>query len=609
MANELRILCFHGLGDHRTSAWEDEWRDTIVPLLSPAGEIEPVFEFATYDPIFETVYISFAETVGAFWKLARSGVSEIDRKHRGLVGDLSERLRWTAGYVVAWVEDAGFQQKTRKLVLDRIKAFKPDLILAHSLGSLVTYNALTHADAAKKPVAELLRTAHYVTLGSQIGNPFVIGNLTFGRVVQPPVRFWTHLFNRNDDLFTAPLKVQGVDTFRQLQTPFDLPGRGDHDALGYFTHPATVESLWRPLAAAATGQEALAAPVLAGARQLEREKRRKALLVGINDYPSEKDRLEGCVNDVFTMSAVLQESGFRPDDIRTCMDSRATAAAILERLEWLVDDARPGDELVFYYSGHGARVPEYGSFMEPDRLTETLVPHDFDWTPATGISDEQLYALYSQLPYDTRLIMVFDCCHSGGMHRQGGARARGISPPDDIRHRELKWDIKAEMWVDREFERINPDFAAAGDPAMQAFFGNKGATVRLGRASMLRLTDQQDYRKAAARAKAPVGPFLPLIIQACEEEQLSYEYRHGATSYGAFTFCLASILRKDPTLTFQQLVDKVRDQLAELGYQQKPVILGPTAIQNARLPFRTGLRAGTVPDGDEPGIATPRTTG
>ena len=62
------------------------------------------------------------------------------------------------------------------------------------------------------------------------------------------------------------------------------------------------------------------------------------LVVGINDYPEASQRLEGCVNDVFTMSAVLQERGFEPEAIRTCLDGRATADGILSRLRWLLDD-------------------------------------------------------------------------------------------------------------------------------------------------------------------------------------------------------------------------------------------------------------------------------
>jgi hypothetical protein len=49
---------------------------------------------------------------------------------------------------------------------------------------------------------------------------------------------------------------------------------------------------------------------------------RRALLVGINDYPNPDDRLEGCVNDVFKISATLQQIGFDPEDIRVLFNER-----------------------------------------------------------------------------------------------------------------------------------------------------------------------------------------------------------------------------------------------------------------------------------------------
>jgi hypothetical protein len=309
------------------------------------------------------------------------------------------------------------------------------------------------------------------------------------------------------------------------------------------------------------------------------------------------------------MSAVLQECGFAPQDIRTCLDRRATAAGILERMAWLVDDLRPGDERVFFYSGHGAQMPVYGPTDEPDRLVETLVPCDFDWSPETSITDEHIYQFYSQLPYDARLAMIFDCCHSGGVHRQGGSRARGITPPDDIRHRQLKWDLKTQMWVDRGFQRINPDFSTA-TKANAAFFGKDGAKLRLGRAGVLRAqTQKAEYRRAKQDQDGPVGPYLPLIIEACGEDQLSYEYRHGATSYGAFTFCLASLLREKKGGTFAELVTAAKDRLVELQYGQTPQILGPTEVVNARVPWRTAAGRGGPPPAGIPGGSTPRLSG
>jgi metacaspase-1 len=624
MPSTIKVLCLHGLGDHRGLDWGGAWAEAMKPALSGQQEVTFEFHFSTYDPIFEQTEISFGETMSAIWKLSRSGAANAFRRQRGVLSNISDRVRWTAGYVVAWVEDRKFQARTRAHLLAEIAAFQPDVILAHSLGSLISYNALSHEDARADEVAALLARVNYVTLGSQIGNPFVLGNLTSGRVQPLAVRHWHHLFNKHDDVFTAPLNVQGRSNFTQLLTPFDLEGAGDHAGQAYLGHTVTHESLWRPLVRARLGEAGAQARRGTRGRKTEaaaqprqdlwrrepeaaRRTRRRALLVGIDDYPNEADRLYGCVNDVFSMSAALQDCGFEPDEIRVCLNDRATAEGILSRLEWLVDGTADGDQLVFYYSGHGARVPEYGDFGEADRLTETLVPFDFDWSPARSVSDDQLYELYAQLPYGAQMLMIFDCCHSGSMHRQSAARARGINPPDDIRHRQLRWDRKEQMWVERAFEEINAGFTK-NESDRSAYFGANGATVRIGRAAPLRTENRKDYDKAKQAQGGPVGPFLPLIIEACAEEQLSYEYRHGVTSYGAFTFCLTSILRQEKGLTFRRLVDLARERLARLGYEQTPQILGPSSYIDAPVPFATG-RGGGRPAETLPGSATPRTSG
>jgi len=120
----------------------------------------------------------------------------------------------------------------------------------------------------------------------------------------------------------------------------------------------------------------------------------------INEYPNPKQNLEGCVNDVFLMSALLQGSGFKAEEIRVVLNDRATRDGVRERLEWLLDDTKKGDVRFFYYSGHGAQLPAHGMGDYVDQLDETLVLHDFDWTPAHAFTDDDFYALYSQLPYD-----------------------------------------------------------------------------------------------------------------------------------------------------------------------------------------------------------------
>jgi hypothetical protein len=140
------------------------------------------------------------------------------------------------------------------------------------------------------------------------------------------------------------------------------------------------------------------------------------------------------------------------------------------------------------------------------------------------------------------------------------------------------------MWVPRDFKRINPDYSAA-ESVNKTFFGEQGATVKLGRASMLRTQSARQYA-AAKKADGIVGPYLPLIIEACREDQFSYEYRDGATSHGAFTYSLSRILREQKTITFRNLVKQVAEQLKDLQYDQTPDILGPSSVVDSNVPWK-----------------------
>ncbi|MEM1145999.1 MAG: caspase family protein [Pseudomonadota bacterium] len=582
----IRILGIHGLGDQRLTGWETHWENAVTKTLTGIDDLKLEFDFVNYDDIFDETEISFAETTTAAWKLTQSGFTSIFRRRRGVIGRVNNSIRWSAGYVVAWVEDDGFKKKSRKRVLDKVSDFEPNVILAHSLGSLVSYNAFSHQDAADPSVSPLLKKVDYVSLGSQLGNAFVVRNLTNGRLDGLNVLYWHHLFNKADSVFTAPIRLPGIQNFQQVETFFDVAGIADHSATSYISHDNTFSNVWLPIVnrakATRTRTKALK-PFIE--RRKSTKKPRRALLVGINEYPNEQDRLEGCVNDVYLMSSVLQERGFAPEDIRVCVDRRATTEGILERMEWLFDECGPGDERVFYFSGHGAQIPEYGEEFEPDRHLECLVPWDFDWSHERSISDDQIYGLYSQLPYDARTLFIFDCCHSGGMHRSGSAKAKGLTPPDDVVHRELKWDKNREMWIPRDFQEMDKGFSRSSKDRA-AYFGRNGSTARLGRATMLRALKSAEYEKLKSSSKSEIiGPYLPLILEACQEDQFAYEYRHGVISYGAFTYSLATILRRDKQLSFSDLLKKTGDQLKELDYAQEPAILGPSAIVNSQVPW------------------------
>ncbi len=580
-ADTLRLLCVHGVGHQEADpGFQRAWVNAITAGL-PGVPLE--IEFVDYDQIFANVDMSSVDLTEALFRLSASGlmhnVGDLFHRSRGF-SDVSDTLSWTAGMVAKWAEkpNSSLREQTRSAVQRHITAFNPHAVLAHSLGSLICYDLFQ-----KNPTALVMNGDKagrvFVSLGSQIGNPFVRDQFG-GRIdLLKNVDRWFHLFNPHDDAFTAKIRLSN-GKFQQLITEFDIDGVLDHEATEYLGHPNTANVVWpylnQKITGAARGLRKDGVRIASRLATMLAEKKvsaivqpkpqNRALLIGINDYPDPENRLEGCVNDVFLMSAVLQECGFRPEEIRVVLNDRATASGVLERLEWLLDGADDGQNRVLFYSGHGAQIPGYGANGEPDRLDECLVPYDFDWSREHAVVDNQFYELYSQLPEDARFLAILDCCHSGGMTRDGSARVRGLNPPDDIRHRALRWNPQLEMWESR----------------LEGFEGGKGLSSDASSRS-------SDVCRLGRRSRATARAYQPILLEACREKQFSYEYRHGVTSYGAFTYSLAQVFRqarKDVAAgkrkdlpKWGELVGAVTKRLHNLHYHQTPVLECPADVK------------------------------
>jgi len=90
-----------------------------------------------------------------------------------------------------------------------------------------------------------------------------------------------------------------------------------------------------------------------------------------------------------------------------------TRQTMLNGIHWLVQDARPGDTLFFFYSGHGGQTRDT-SGDESDGMDDTICPLDYQ-TAGTIIDDDLHRYLVASLPEGCRLIAVMDCCHSGSV--------------------------------------------------------------------------------------------------------------------------------------------------------------------------------------------------
>lgn len=179
--------------------------------------------------------------------------------------------------------------------------------------------------------------------------------------------------------------------------------------------------------------------------------RKLALLVGINGY---RDRaLHGCLTDVQLQRELLIHGfGFNPNDILLVTDDaeiKPTRAGILQAFEnHLIDQAQPGDIVVFHFSGHGAQVFDPNS-PDENQLNSTFVPLDRVETPAgdraivSDITGETLFLLMSALRTEN-VAVVLDSCHSGGGKR-GNLTIRAIpggkntDPSPEERDYQAKW--------------------------------------------------------------------------------------------------------------------------------------------------------------------------
>ncbi len=109
------------------------------------------------------------------------------------------------------------------------------------------------------------------------------------------------------------------------------------------------------------------------------ENQRYALLIGVGNYSDRQEpslQLKGPPFDVDDMQNALQKWGF--NQIKPLKDAEATRAAILKALDELVENAKPGSHVLFYFSGHGTSPvdPKFGAGLALPHTTGALLPYD-----------------------------------------------------------------------------------------------------------------------------------------------------------------------------------------------------------------------------------------
>lgn len=130
---------------------------------------------------------------------------------------------------------------------------------------------------------------------------------------------------------------------------------------------------------------------------------RKALIVGINDYPGAK--LRGCVNDSNAIAEVLGTNGDGSPNFSVrlltspgCTLGRSDLRAAIEQL--FEGDC---DVCLFYFSGHG-HIKSTGGYI----VTTDAKKYD------EGVSMDDLLVIANRSRAKDKVILL-DCCHSGAL--------------------------------------------------------------------------------------------------------------------------------------------------------------------------------------------------
>lgn len=148
-----------------------------------------------------------------------------------------------------------------------------------------------------------------------------------------------------------------------------------------------------------------------------------ALLIGINNYPIDSHKLNGCINDRNAMNDFFK-SYCETNDLNyqplLLSDEEATRQGIIDGFEQF-KDAKTGDLCVLYFSGHGSQMIAPKEFWrdETDQRCETVVCHDSRIGKGRDLSDKELSYLIWKYTHnkDVHFLATFDCCHAGTITR------------------------------------------------------------------------------------------------------------------------------------------------------------------------------------------------
>ncbi|QHV99517.1 caspase family protein [Spirosoma endbachense] len=272
-----------------------------------------------------------------------------------------------------------------------------------------------------------------------------------------------------------------------------------------------------------------------------------ALLVGINTYTISP--LQGPVNDVKKVADFLKTLTDIDTHIKILTDSEATKTALITAFREHLGQAKSGDTVLFYFSGHGTseRVDTTIWSDESSGVLECIACYNGDTTNSWDflLADKELRYLLHEVAQEGKVhtVAIFDCCHSGD-----NTRSLLDLDAQDTRQRSIQDIFPLRPWT--------------------AFLFSS------------QISEEQAHSQ-------PMPEWLPepihIQMSACAADEKALEVENE----GVFTKNLLSVLQANSgAVSYESLIDHAR-QYMRFGYDQRPQLFASGSIPEKlkRSPF------------------------
>ncbi|HSR40486.1 MAG TPA: caspase family protein [Phnomibacter sp.] len=271
---------------------------------------------------------------------------------------------------------------------------------------------------------------------------------------------------------------------------------------------------------------------------------KRALLIGVANYPDPRWKPLSSATDLNYMQEALQLQGFAKENMTLLADEQATKSGISQAFESLTKNIQAGDIVYIHFSGHGQQIEDDKENQdEVDGYDEAIVPYDargkYDPVKYQGqnhfrddLMGQYLNGIRSAVGANGSVLVVIDACHSGTATRSA------------------------------EFATVRGDPTPFASPEYKPVL-----TTGLSRLSNVQEGFMSD---------GPLKVSNMVVFSASSPNQVNYETKDATgTGVGSLTYALARALqRMEPNSNYGELFAAVKAMIQSDYPQQLPMMEG-----------------------------------